>query len=87
MVWKFRTNPDKGRGVVCQKPDVRKNPKNKYRNYSIMSNFTTVFACTLLIILKLVEGTVLQCVITVVLTTDVCYLSILIIAGTPILFI
>ena len=49
VVWKFRTNPDRGRGSGLSKtgrPEKSKSPKNKYRNYSIMSNFTTVFTDT-----------------------------------------
>ena len=48
MVWKFRTNPDRERGGGLSKtgrPEKSKSPKNKDRNYSIMSNFTTVFTC------------------------------------------
>ena len=60
--------PGQGEGGGLSKtgrPEKSKSPKNKYRNYSIMSNFTTVFTCTYYIKI-IVVGTVLQCVITVV---------------------
>ena len=40
--------PGQGEGGGLPKtgrPEKSKSPKNKYRNYSIMSNFTTVFTC------------------------------------------
>ena len=53
VVWKFRTNPDRGRGVVCQKPDVRKIQKSEKQIQKLFDNvqlyhcihmyFSTVF--------------------------------------------
>ena len=57
------------------RPEKSKSPKNKDRNYSIISYFTTVFTCTYYI---KISGRY---------SPAVCYLSILIIAGTQILFI